>query len=543
MRKTSIFVIAVLMLCVMSMSVFAAGADLKITGLKAGDTVTLYKIGSPGATNEIEFISGVTFANKLQPTSQEINKIAADIQNNSITPAPEIVVNNGAVSGTEFTYTTNEAGVFIAIIKSVDDTLYNPILLAANLTDAGLQGGAVDAGDTYKWGQIAVAKSDTPGVDKEASTGNPDSNGTDTIQTGSVGDRVTYTVTPDLPGYPEGATNKTMYLSDTMSEGLTFEPASLTIDWNDKKLTADENGEFKDGDTLIAVAATNAIGFNMSFEFDNLGGKQPVVTYTAVINDKAAIGSAGNKNKVEYFYSNNPTQGDSYTNVNTKPQAGDGIVKKDDTETVYTYEIAFKKVSDGDTPNPLAGAIFGVYADSDCTELIDTVETNAKGYAASAKVGKGTYYLKEIKAPTGYALNTTVTPVEASWTTATTTTTTATERTTYTSEKPSDPNLQGQVGWLKDNVFYAMDEFDGTEEGVLPAYLSSHTATSESTTFTTTNEAGAGVVLINDIVNTRLGELPSTGGMGTYLFTIIGVAVMVFAGTMMILTRRKRTEK
>ncbi|MGC4388198.1 prealbumin-like fold domain-containing protein, partial [Streptococcus suis] len=80
----------------------------------------------------------------------------------------------------------------------------------------------------------------------------------------------------------------------------------------------------------------------------------------------------------------------------------------------------FKKV-DSITKAPLAGAVFGIYSDAETKQLVDIVTTNADGYAISTKVGKGTYYLKEITAPTGYSLNTNVYTAEASWTSATTT--------------------------------------------------------------------------------------------------------------------------
>ena len=45
------------------------------------------------------------------------------------------------------------------------------------------------------------------------------------------------------------------------------------------------------------------------------------------------------------------------------------------------------------------------------------------------------------------------------------------------------------------------------------------------------------------IKNTKLGTLPSTGGMGTYLFTIIGVVVMAGAAGAFFISRRKGSEE
>lgn len=45
------------------------------------------------------------------------------------------------------------------------------------------------------------------------------------------------------------------------------------------------------------------------------------------------------------------------------------------------------------------------------------------------------------------------------------------------------------------------------------------------------------------VADTKLGELPSTGGMGTYLFTIIGVVVMAGAAGAFFISRRKGSEE
>lgn len=44
-------------------------------------------------------------------------------------------------------------------------------------------------------------------------------------------------------------------------------------------------------------------------------------------------------------------------------------------------------------------------------------------------------------------------------------------------------------------------------------------------------------------LNTKLNSLPSTGGMGTYLFTIIGVVVMAGAAGAFFISRRKGSEE
>ncbi len=67
----------------------------------------------------------------------------------------------------------------------------------------------------------------------------------------------------------------------------------------------------------------------------------------------------------------------------------------------------------------------------------------------------------------------------------------------------------------------------------------------------TYNEKDGITTLVNDadhpsnpfgFENTKLGELPSTGGMGTYLFTIVGVVLMACAAGAFFMSRKKTQE-
>ncbi|CYV42190.1 LPXTG cell wall anchor domain-containing protein [Streptococcus suis] len=542
-----IFTLLTVLLTVLGMNarpVFAASntdqAELKITNIEGNPTVTLYKIGEGvyNATNDsfirFDYASGVKLT-ETGPTAEEITNIANGILDNTIqAKASEVLqVTNGTA-----TYTATGAGVYIAILTgATDGRSFNPILLAASYNGEGkLTGGSVDSKAKYLYGQTSVAKSTLPSIDKTVSgvTADADKN------SASLGQVLTYSLNVTLPSYPTQAKNKTIFISDTMSEGLTFDYASLTISWNGQTLIADTTGQFKtQGDILIAKAVKVGNGFNLAFVYDNLNEIAPVVTYKGIINDKAVVGGTGNANKAEFFYARNPNSGNTYEDPNNKPnpQNDNTIVNKEDSETVYTYQIAFKKV-DSITKAPLAGAVFGIYSDAETKQLVDIVTTNADGYAISTKVGKGTYYLKEITAPTGYSLNTNVYTAEASWTSATTTSSASSTRSEYTSVV-GEAKDSTQVGWLKHNVFYKLDNKpEGTD--VQAAYLKATTTTAQNTTVTTTNPtAGAGTVSIADVPNTKLGELPSTGGMGTYLFTFIGVLVLT-VGLGLYFTKNKK---
>ncbi len=90
--------------------------------------------------------------------------------------------------------------------------------------------------------------------------------------------------------------------------------------------------------------------------------------------------------------------------------------------SVYTYEIDINKTSSS-TGNALSGATFGVYYDATCEEPVYryygqgyddgakvayTATSDSNGMARFYGLAAGTYYVKELSAPSGYILRTTV---------------------------------------------------------------------------------------------------------------------------------------
>ena len=525
--------------------------DVSITNIAGNPDVTLYQIASVEyGPNGVEFVkynwaAGAEFDNPKAPTANEINEIAQGLiaSPQTITPIATWTAQDvGAIYKQEV-----PAGAYIAVITGADNgDIYNPILLTATYNEDGeLTTDAINSDDYYLFGSTAVAKSSSPDVDKKITDGTTLDLTNNTINTASVGDVVDYEVTPTVPTYPSNATNKTFFISDRLSTGLTFDYGSLTVTVNGTALTRSEDGNtfsYADG-TVVATAYEKDNGFNLNFDYDKLvygNGNvyAPVITYSGVINDNAVVGDDGNNNKVIYYYGN-PNEGDTWTPVDDEPDGAEGVNKKEDEETVYTYQLAFLKTGEGDDAKGLAGAQFGIYKDANCTQLIDVVTTNENGYAVSTNVESGTYYVKELVAPTGYSLNDKVYEIKADWDTATTTSTaTETER-TYTITKPSDDALQ--VGWIKDGTFYSFDEVGENTDGYQAAYLESEkTTTSSESTFVENPDKVGGTALMEDAIpNTKLSTLPGTGGIGTTIFTIGGCAIMIAAAALFFAGRRR----
>ncbi len=472
---------------------------------------------------------------------------------------------------------------------------------SAEAGNVNLVGGAISINSAhYLNGTTAVAKRSTPSIDKKIEsgvetddtiTGNTLPEGTDmasnptTNATASVGDLVKFSITPKIPSYPKDAVNKKLAVSDRMAKGLTLEFSTLQVylDSTDTagKLTRSglTDGIYtfslnnkpvayaKEAATTEGEVTTN--GFNVTFVYDNLikdettgATYQPIIQYKARINDKAVVGQDGNTNTTILHYTNQPNTSSDYDPATGDLPTGEDVKEKKDRETIYTYQIAIHKIGEGEADkNGLKDAIFGIYSDASCETLIDMVKTNETGYAVSKQVKEGDYYIKEIEAPNGYSLSDKTYKVTANWTSATTTVTGTVTRTEYTADQNEARNPKVQVGWLTHddtNKFYALDkkeELDTEGINVIPAYVKTESTVEESTTITTSNPGSGtastikevtvnnGVVTAEkdatDIPNTKLASLPSTGGIGTTIFTIGGCAIMIAAAALFFATRRK----
>lgn len=71
---------------------------------------------------------------------------------------------------------------------------------------------------------------------------------------------------------------------------------------------------------------------------------------------------------------------------------------------VKTESVGYGKIikTDAGTGAAVSGAVYGIYSDSSCTDLIEKLTTDSDGCAKSGALTAGTYYVKEISAPKGY---------------------------------------------------------------------------------------------------------------------------------------------
>ena len=215
----------------------------------------------------------------------------------------------------------------------------------------------------------------------------------DADRTVEIGQKLTYTITGKVPS-TKGYTEYTYELTDTMSEGLTFN--------KDVKVT------IGDEDVTTAAAITkNGNGFVASVNMMDYQGqidKPVVITYTATVNEKA-IQSDKETNTATLKYSNDPANKDSFKESSVKVE-------------VFSFNIVINKYATGNENTKLEGAKFvlknndGKYYKCDtATKAVSWVDdksaatevsTDANGAARFDGLQAGTYSLEETAAPAGY---------------------------------------------------------------------------------------------------------------------------------------------
>jgi len=192
---------------------------------------------------------------------------------------------------------------------------------------------------------------------------------TTSVTTVSIGDVVPYKVTLPVPKM-NGYSTYTMVMTDTMDKGLAFDAATgiESVKVGSKTLTkVDSFDPVPDPTTVYTVTAekdnttgntTVTVTFYDFIQYKGETGNIEV-KYNATITEEAFIGTNdGIKNDVSFTHSNNPYKEGS---TGETPHS---------TVTVYTTEITIHKV-DGATKSPLAGAEFKIEGDT-LTNMLST---------------------------------------------------------------------------------------------------------------------------------------------------------------------------
>lgn len=291
-----------------------------------------------------------------------------------------------------------------------------------------------------------------------------------------VGDELTFTLTSTLPNAKDYRTY-TFKFKDKMSNGLTYidDSVSVWIEGEQSQVDAQRYTVSKDipekGNLVIELS-------DYKTNYQKYAGKKITVTYRALINESAAVINQDNPNSATVEYTTDPTTG------------GTGESEESKVHT-YTFGFDIDKVDGANVQTKLEGAVFELHtADGVKIPLVkvqdgvfrpakqredavadDQVKTDFNGKLQFVGLEQGTYQLVETVAPDGY-------------------------------NKLADPTKV---------IISATYHPDGT--------LNEWKADVE-------NGSALNGAHVIQVQNNKGALLPDTGGMGTVIFTVAGIAII-----------------
>ncbi len=388
------------------------------------------------------------------------------------------------------TITGLPVGSYLIVITGSESVAYGMMIgsvsyeVDSNSGEWGVKDGSFVVEDCELW-----AKATTPTVEKTEHHGN----GSDTHgESANAGDEITFDITiNNIPSY-EG--DYPVFDVDDTLTGLAISQEQLdsltvTIIDGEETIATLVKGT---GYTVTQIAENE---FDVNFIVDGKytlndyanKGYCIVIEYAATVVDSQEYtdGEAEHENDAVLTYSTT-----SYVNHDNGSNEGE----TEDTDYEYTFALRAEK-TDGE--NALANATFGLFTDASCSNAYMqddeavTAVSDGEGTLFFQGLAEGTYYMKETNAPAGYLLNDAVYKVEIS----------------------AEYNADGSI-----DTWSIVITLDGDEVA------------------SATQSADTGLT----IINTRTGLLPSMGGRGTLLFTIIGCAIVAGAAVGVVTYRKRK---
>lgn len=402
----------ILALGLFPMGVFAASstvtptstASITINNAVENDVLNAYKVVDityNQTSNDVSYAWNSDFADYFAGTTVEefatLTDDSAELKNllaglpkyiadKNIAAAKTVTVTSGTATfadlamGEYFIRPTNTTSVYQLMLQKIEPTAVS---------------------GTYKIDDVSFsAKHNEVTIDKTADKTSVTKN-----------EKVAYTVAVDIPTYSAEATDKTIYVSDLLPDGLTIDTASINVKING----ADVDSTAYTLDTTATSYYTFKLSVSTKQYTDSWtdeGGNKLFITYTATLNnDTTTEVNDKETNKATFDYSFYPYVENSHK-------------QKTDTVDVTTFAIKIDKYVAGSPATKLANAKFDLYRTATTEETsaggIETIpHTNVQGIKLERDVvtddngsatfekyeANGTkydYYLVETQAPNGY---------------------------------------------------------------------------------------------------------------------------------------------
>ena len=348
-----------------------------------------------------------------------------------------------------------------------------------------------------------------------------------------IGDYVPFHLTAHMAGNVNAYKKYHLTFTDTLESGR-FDAISEPV----IKVDGTKIGEINsDAYTVTADYKTAATkdGFVVTVTFlpkspatllpESLNSKDVTIDFSAQLGTGAIIGNPGNVNTFQLNYSNNPNSTDDHEEGTTP----------EDTVIVFTYELDVNKT---DAANqPLNGATFALYKKYNTVPsgktaaaspisyggnksytipegtnyvLVGTIAGTDKSLFEFKGIDDGEYLLVETVAPTGYNA------IEP-------------QTFTVTAEHTAKADINKSTKMDAQDA-YVLKSVSGAKTGDSTINLSALIKENKITGVNTT------------IINNSGATLPSTGGMGTTIFYIIGVVLLAGAAIILVTKRRMNAE-
>ena len=556
LKKLFAVMLSLIMVLAMGITSFAADAGtdgkfgtaddtgtITVTGVEENATVTAYKVVEAKYENNGGSFSGynslytsVIPNNRLQAnlniTREELNKLADAVNADTTKTAISMAYANGSWTATV------KPGTYLVLVTNAETNaetnIYNPMVVSVYYTNADGTTNNLHEGNLGIAEGGATAKvSRQPKVDKVITSGNGTNKGNsanagDTVS--YVGDTVSYKVSVNpVPNY--NGTYPKLNVVDTLDKGLQYTDRSLEVvvkgantDGTDKALVAGTDYTFTPSTSTNGDKTVLTVDFVVdgNYTLNAYAGKEVEITYNATLTSDATLNNNANVNDVTLNYTRDSKTTGNDKSVNDKTYTYTFDI---DGSATGTTGIINKKGDKATDTEGLNGATFALYKENQLKEgkltgnpfktATSETQDTAKGQLHFTGLAAGTYYLQETKAPDGYSVNTTIFKVviEASY------------------YQTGDTLPQGKkVGMLKSWTVKVGEGINATGDALKE--VANFTVNNEGTM---TRAENGGM----DIQNTSISSLPSTGGIGTTIFTIVGCGIMIAAAGLFFASRRK----
>jgi fimbrial isopeptide formation D2 family protein len=528
-------------MCIMSISFMTSALattyaqTVTFTNMKSGDSIKAYRLISYSSASYNDYVFNGTFATYINQkkgdktatayftslTNSEVGKLVSEYAAEAQTVESEYapIANDAgdlnATAGEGGTASlTLEPGYYMVLGETTKENsvIYSPtcVFVKPEGSSVKVYAGA-DGTELAETHQVGMKQEEAPTLLKQSK--NPDHENetwSDSI-TSEVGDTVDFRIKVTIPAFSDG-TRLNLTVKDTMTN-MTFVTGSVAV-YSDESLSTKIEGAAPESGIKVDAynTETHTQDLSIGLDFDAVHPTSNVestvyVFYQAKIHEDSSVNNVDAENVAKLVYSNKATPNVSFDTEDSKTD-------------VDLYEIKlYKTDEDG---NELAGAGFTVYEGTSTTPIkfaqrgneyypddsgtVTEVPCDDNGYLHIVGLDLGTYTIKETKVPTGYYA-------------------------------PNDAFTLKLVKGSGKNTLDATSSFTAVNSADA-ALINTGTGVVEDTSTSKTNN-----IYEIHLKNSLTPSLPTAGGMGTILFTLVGIAIMIGASIIIFESRRNMNDR